>query len=771
MRQAILGVSARALLLLSAGLALIFCGFVVVPSQVRAENSQYFAQTGKTVSGKFLDYWQNNGGLATFGYPITDAQNEVDPETGKTFLTQWFERNRFELHPENAGTKYEVLLGLLGKDLRRPALEHDASFAPAQPLAGATFFQETAHNLTGGFLQYWQQNGGLERFGFPISELHQDIDPETGKVFQVQWFERARFEYHPENQPPYNILLGLLGNELKKESNFPARSTETLWKLQANQSLIWEPVRAAADSKGNVYVINQFVDTKSTAIYAIQKYSPDGKLLLRWGTRGSGPGQFIGLIDLAVDAKDNVYVVDSSNHNIQKFDSQGNFLSSWGNSDQMPYPTAIALDSQGNIYIAELGDSHRIQKFNSQGQFLQEWGSFGSGPGQFNTPLGLAFDAKDNLYVADSNNHRIQKFDKQGNFLLQWGGYGTKTGQFQSPQDVKISPAGYAYVADSFNQRVQKFTLDGKYKSKWGKSGTDNGEFLHIRALAIDPQSNVFAVDDAQPDLQKFDQNGKFLSRFATAPDDQFLINEHIGLDGHNNLLVGDWKLSRTQRFDSNGHFAGIEQPFNARAITHDSQGNLYLMTDRALNKYDASGRLVTTYKLAEGAQLVAVDMEGAIYFLSVFTSSKTPVSNMLVFKYTANGDPDKTWADKGKLDLKIGRAYALAVDAQGNLFVGGVNEVRKFDRSGKPALQWGTYGSHDGGFKIINGLDLDGQGNVLVADSENQRIQKFDSQGRLLAKWSIPEGILPQPDAFKVDSNGDVYLSYYLSVFKLRLS
>src|SRR4051812_21184129 len=109
--------------------------FQVNASPLRAaEDSQYFTQTGQTVSGKFLEYWKANGGLATYGYPITAAKFEVDSETGKTFLTQWFERNRFELHPENAGTKYEVLLGLLGKDLRREALAVDPDFARADTL-------------------------------------------------------------------------------------------------------------------------------------------------------------------------------------------------------------------------------------------------------------------------------------------------------------------------------------------------------------------------------------------------------------------------------------------------------------------------------------------------------------------------------------------------------------------------------------------------------------------------------------------------------------
>lgn len=96
-------------------------------AQAQSNRQQFFPETGKTVSGKFLQYWQQNGGLSVYGYPITEAQPEVDPETGRTFLTQWFERNRFELHPENVGTKYEVLLGLLGKDLRREALAVDSN--------------------------------------------------------------------------------------------------------------------------------------------------------------------------------------------------------------------------------------------------------------------------------------------------------------------------------------------------------------------------------------------------------------------------------------------------------------------------------------------------------------------------------------------------------------------------------------------------------------------------------------------------------------------
>lgn len=129
-------------------LALGLAGKVERQAKATAEASRYFPETKQTIAGKFLAYWQANGGLPVYGYPITEARMEVDPETGKTFLTQWFERNRFELHPENTGTQYEVLLGLLGKDLRREALTVDPDFKPLDNprLASQTWFTSRKSN-------------------------------------------------------------------------------------------------------------------------------------------------------------------------------------------------------------------------------------------------------------------------------------------------------------------------------------------------------------------------------------------------------------------------------------------------------------------------------------------------------------------------------------------------------------------------------------------------------------------------------------------------
>jgi spore germination protein len=173
----------------------------------------YFQETGQVVAGAFLRYWQQYGGLAQFGLPRTREFQERSPYDNKLYTVQYFERARFELHPENAGTPYEVLLGLLGRDFHRPD-------PPAAHKDGATYYDQTGHNLGGPFRDYWLSHGGLFVSGLPITEEFVEISPDDGKSYTVQYFERARYEYHPENKAPYDVLLGLLGNRLLREKGW-----------------------------------------------------------------------------------------------------------------------------------------------------------------------------------------------------------------------------------------------------------------------------------------------------------------------------------------------------------------------------------------------------------------------------------------------------------------------------------------------------------------------------------------------------------------------
>ena len=177
--------------------------------KVPGNGSRAFPETGYTVTGVFLDYWNAHGGLRQQGFPISNVVRETSPLDGKPYLMQYFERAVFEYHPENPPAA-NVLLSQLGTFQYRKKYPGGAPDQRPNQDAVAPF-PETGHRVGGTFLQYWQQNGGLAQQGFPISDEFTEVSETDGKPYTVQYFERAVFEWHPANPPPNNVLLSLLG--------------------------------------------------------------------------------------------------------------------------------------------------------------------------------------------------------------------------------------------------------------------------------------------------------------------------------------------------------------------------------------------------------------------------------------------------------------------------------------------------------------------------------------------------------------------------------
>lgn len=256
--------SSRTKVGISIGIMLILVWFGA-PAASFAQNDgpppRCFAETGQCLEGTFQFYWQAQGDLPIFGYPIHPADLAVNTETGTLHLAQWLERARFEVHEENS-PPYTILLGRLGEErLRQLGVDWRTLPQEPNPRPGCLWFPETGHNVCDqqpgvGFKTYWQRHGLQDRrltpygrslalFGFPITAAQEEVTS-SGERILTQWFERARLEWHPANARPYRVLLGRLGSEVAMN-----RAPEiTIQGRVDNVDLVAHRIGLAAKSNG-----------------------------------------------------------------------------------------------------------------------------------------------------------------------------------------------------------------------------------------------------------------------------------------------------------------------------------------------------------------------------------------------------------------------------------------------------------------------------------------------------------------------------------------
>jgi tripartite motif-containing protein 71 len=268
----------------------------------------------------------------------------------------------------------------------------------------------------------------------------------------------------------------------------------------------------------------------------------------------AGGGRDLGITGVTLDGQGNLYLAEFDDDLIYKYSSSGSLLAQWGGHGsgpgQLEGPDKLAFDSLGNVYVTEVGSqsaegNSRIQKFSPIGTPLAQWGTFGSAPGQFSTPVGIAIDQQGDIYVADVGNHRIQKLSSQGKPLTQWHTVGSGTGEStEIGYDLALDACGNVYVSDahpfsSGNDRIQKFSPSGNLLAAWGGTGTGPGKFGNPTGIAVDSKGNVFVVDSGNNRIQELSSTGQYLAEWK-GPDSGFQFTSKVAVDGHGNMYVSD---------------------------------------------------------------------------------------------------------------------------------------------------------------------------------------------------------------------------------------
>ncbi|MGA2016658.1 MAG: immunoglobulin domain-containing protein, partial [Opitutaceae bacterium] len=511
------------------------------------------------------------------------------------------------------------------------------------------------------------------------------------------------------------------------------------------------PGNVAVDTGGNVYVADQLNDT-------IRKITPAGVVTTLAGDAtvagkndGTGMGaRFDNPYGIAVDGSDNVYVADTYNCTIRKITSAGVVTTlagtagaigakdGTGSAAQFNYPTGVAVDGEGNVYVADI-DNDTIRKVTPSGVVTTLAGAvgltgFADGTGaaaEFNAPIDVAVDGGGNVYVADVDNYTVRKITPSGVVTTLAGspgqGYADGTGsaaQFYYPEDLAIDGNGNLYVVDSDNSTIRKVTPAGVVTTIAGTPGDFGSadgtgpaaQFYYPYAAALDGNGNLFVTDQGNETIRKLVLSTGAVTTVAGSP----------GVEGSAN---------------GTGSAASFYYP---AGIAIDSSGNIFVSEQRNndIRKITPSG-VVTT--LAGTAGVV--------------------------------GGTDATGA-AAKFQVPSG----ITIDGSGNLYVAdyGNGTIRKIVSSTGAvttvAGKAGNQGSADGTgsaaqFDAPSGVAVDGSGNLYVTDEKNNTIRMITPAGVVTTLAGTPgksnytngtgaAALFDQPFDVVVDKSGNLFVT-----------
>ena len=448
--------------------------------------------------------------------------------------------------------------------------------------------------------------------------------------------------------------------------------------------------------------------------------------------------------------------------------------------DEMVKPVAAAAAAD-RLYVVD-EKKNMLFLYDSAGRLIKSTGRSGNQPGAFSGPRGVAVGPNGKVYVADTGNHRVEIFDRDGNFEYVFGEKGSEPGKLKDPESVAVGADGRIFVSDTGNNRIQVFTNEGILLFLFGRYGKEPGLLNNPTRVAVDPSDNVYVLDRNNERLQKFDASAKFVKEYALLGND-FVVDPYGFLyvvDGRNGKVVeqsGDGFI--LGRFGSLGSGVGQMKKAEGIAITPDGQlivldtGNNRIHRVELVNKLKSRPlplNLTTkmsvsgpSRKWAYSASILAPYGDTLFAWLpkeSQFVQVDADGKEIARFGTAKGKGGEVTRGVGGMAAVKSDKAEGIFVTDNPNARLQLFGLDGKWKSNVGEAQGFFDSKKREGRMRNPNGVAVNPEGVVYVADTGNQRIDAFSPEGVFLFGFGPKVGQyqLQEPVAIAWDKAGFVY-------------
>lgn len=549
--------------------------------------SSYYEPYSKFAHSYLLDFYDQDGNKVA-------GETEIEVKADRPSLLYHYPMLKFAKF--NPPGLYKLKVQYFNSVVETPFLLGDIhKLMELSVKSPATFYQGSDITLdlifsritdSSGTVKITDPNGNATTTKFDTQSVHNTITLKgMSKITGTYQFEvnyagvtnKGSFKVIPNQQQLPNINLEIFPNKINYKPGEIAKFEVRVSNVTTDTISTWV---AGPDGSPSQQILLPMNSSQITIPHKIGQ--GDGSGQWRLYVNYDGIEKYIPFY-VKGSAVDDKNILDADQYDIPVFVSSIN--------SSLKSPSSIAIDQNNNMYVTDSGNSE-IKKFNAKGYLLLSWGQMGSSTGQFRNPSGI-FVSDKYVYVADTGNSRIIMFNKTGGFLYSWGTLGTGFGMFQTPVSIDADHRGEIFVGDAERGTIQLFDDKGTYRDQIDSSLVGGADFLGIKALTFDSQDNLYAIPTDNKIL-KYSDVGEFLNFYGSGGtgDGEFANPSAIAVDSKNDIYVADTDNHRIQKFDSNGNFllsfgtqgSGDGQFEQPTGLAIDSNDNIYVVDKKNNN-------------------------------------------------------------------------------------------------------------------------------------------------------------------------------------------